>query len=141
MAANSPRPRPAHDSRHQASVIVDGQTVNGMTLPTGTEVHGTRFRRRRDAIGARSGAQVWLRYERPGTMGMMGKSGVVMLYDDGTHGDHAPGDGLYCLYDERDADGCHGSGAPMGDYHYEFWGSHSQGESNHMRVTVTVAGS
>lgn len=125
-----------------AAVIVEGQTVNGLTLHPGHGgTGGTRFEARvQMPMGPVAGAQVWMRFERPGGMGgMMGSSGVVMLHDDGTHGDGQPGDGLYCLFDERDDYGCHGASAPMGDYRYEFWGSHSYGETNHMMVVVTVA--
>jgi hypothetical protein len=124
-----------------AAVIVDGQTVNGMTLQNGHGgAAGTRFEARVEMpSGPVAGAEMWLRYERPGGMGgMMGGSGVVALYDDGTHGDGVPGDGIYCLDDVRGDYGCHGAGAPMGQYHYEFWGTHPHGETNHMRVTVTV---
>ena len=100
-----------------ASVIVDGQVVNGMTLHgEHGGAGGTRFEAQIEMpAGTVAGAQMWLRYERPGGMGgMMGGTGVVALFDDGTHGDRVPGDGLYCLLDEPGEYGCHGAGAPMG---------------------------
>ena len=122
-----------------AAVLVGGQTVSGMTLPQG---HGqgmaTRFEARMGMNGTPlPGAQMWMQYQRPG--GMMGGSGTVPLYDDGTHGDRTPGDGLYCLEDAVGTYGCHAAGSPMGQYHYEFWGSGSGYETNHQTVTVTIA--
>jgi len=84
------------------------------------------------------GGVVYCQYERPGGMGMHGR-GTFALYDDGTHGDGVPNDGLYCFEDDRAEYGCHGDGAGPGDYHYEFWGRHAAfGESAHRRVTITV---
>jgi hypothetical protein len=52
---------------------------------------------------------------------MGGFQGTVLCYDDGTHGDDIAGDGIYHFMDPDDAIGCHGIGAPRGEYHYEFW--------------------
>jgi hypothetical protein len=101
----------------------------------------TRFQATLWRDGARAPGQiVHMRYTKPGTMGMMGSTGVITLYDDGTHGDLHPGDGIYCFEDFRNQYSCHGTDAPMGNYHYEFWGEDHMGhQSNHMSVEVTVA--
>jgi len=121
-----------------AAVVVDGQTVNGMTMPA---VHGggpTRFEARLELDGRpATGGVVYCDYDRPG-MGMH-RQGRFTMYDDGTHGDHTPGDGLYCLQDDLREYGCHGDGAGPGDYHYEFWGEHpAHGATAHRQVTVVV---
>lgn len=68
---------------------------------------------------------------------MGGYSGSVLCYDDGTHGDDMPGDGVYHYMDPDDQIGCHGANAPMGDYHYTFWAEHMNGRrSNTVSVTV-----
>lgn len=140
--ANSPT-NPATTDLALSDVIltVDGQVMNGATVHQGHgEGMSTRFQATlwRDAERAR-GETVRMRYERPGGMGMMGSTGVLTLYDDGTHGDHTPGDGIYCFEDWQERYGCHGTDAPMGNYHYEFWGEDHMGhESNHVMVNVTV---
>ena len=74
-----------------------------------------------------------------GMMSMM--NGRFPMYDDGTHGDHVAGDGVYC-YDDGDGQyGFHHQGAHHGDYRYDFWGEHDAGGmSNHMQVMVRVGG-
>jgi hypothetical protein len=74
-------------------------------------------------------------------MGSGHHQGRFQLYDDGTHGDHVPGDGLYCFEDFAAEYGCHGPKAQPGEYHYEFWGEHQQDghHSNRHRVTVTLS--
>ena len=128
-----------------AAVFVGTQDVSGTTMPVGHNMGGTTRFEARMTMPMPSGAptDMWVHYDRPGTMGMMGESGTVRMYDDGTHGDHTPGDGLYCLDDDRTGSqeiGCHGADAPMGTYHYEFYATEASHESNHVRVTVTVVG-
>jgi hypothetical protein len=61
------------------------------------------------------------------------------LYDDGTHGDRTPNDGVYCYEDDDGSFGLHMGNAAMGPYRYEFWGMDPDGhDSNHMDLTVTV---
>lgn len=118
-----------------AAVTVDGTLYNGGTYHHGGG-HGdsTRFEARLMLSGAPApGARVWVAYGQ----GMMG--GRFALYDDGTHGDHEPGDGLYCLEDFDGEYGFHHAGAHHGTYHYDFWGElHGMAESNHRGVTVQV---
>jgi hypothetical protein len=129
-------------SLQAATVSVGGQVVNGMTLPRG---HGngssTRFEASLVDLGGMpmAGVTVTMSYQRPGSMGMMGTSGTLHLYDDGTHGDRTPGDGVFCYEDSTGDYGCHAADAPMGQYHYEFWGDDAHGhQSNRMAVTVTI---
>ena len=124
----------------KAQVIVDGQVVNGKTLVPGHGQGGTHFEATMQMDAGMAPARVWMRVERPGGMGMM-QGGMIEMHDDGTHGDHTPGDGVYCYQDERDEYGCGGPSSPMGQYHYDFWATGAGGmESNHMAVTVTLAG-
>ncbi|GMU66840.1 MAG: hypothetical protein AMXMBFR36_31140 [Acidobacteriota bacterium] len=122
-----------------AEILVDGQVVNGAVLPAHHDGAPTRFEARLESGGRPvEGGVVYCQYQRPGSHGMH-HQGVFALHDDGTHGDRTPGDGLYCLDDDRGQYGCHGDGAGPGTYHYEFWGRHpSWGETEHHRVTVTV---
>ena len=50
-----------------------------------------------------------------------GYQGTTLCYDDGTHGDDIPGDGLYHFMDPQNQIGCHGYDAPRGEYQYHFW--------------------
>lgn len=124
-----------------AVVSVNGDVVNGQTLPRGHGEGGsTRFEAEMMSNGLREpGATVWMQYDRPMGMNMMRHAGRLQLYDDGTHGDRVAGDGLYCFEDFEGEYGCHSAQAKMGEYHYEFHGEHDDGhESNHMTVTVRI---
>jgi hypothetical protein len=125
-----------------ATLSVGGQVVNGMTLSRG---HGqgasTRFEARMVDLQGQpvTGPTVRVRYQRPQGMGMMNSSGTMMLYDDGTHGDLVPGDGLYCYEDWAGDYGCHTASSPMGQYHYEFWGEDDAGrQCDPLTATVTI---
>ena len=123
----------------QATVSVNGEVINGETLPQG---HGEGAAERFEAVlekdGARmTGGTVRVQHDSPGGM-MMGPP-AFYLYDDGTHGDRTPGDGLYCLEDIQGQYGCHTNQASRGSHHYDFMGMDGQGhKSNQMRVTVTI---
>lgn len=77
--------------------------------------------------GQASIRQVTLQYQQPGPnhhaggMMMGAFRGTVLCYDDGTHGDDVPGDGIYSFMDPDDDIGCGRFHAPPGDYQYEFW--------------------
>jgi len=121
-----------------ADLLVDGQSVNGMTLMPG---HGNGepalFMAELMMDGAPApGHQVRVQFDRP--MGMMGSNrGQFMLYDDGTHGDPTPGDGIYCFLDVEARYGCQGAGMMDGEYHYEVWGQQTAGpDSNHLHLRV-----
>jgi hypothetical protein len=124
-----------------AVVSVNGQSVGGQNL---TQGHGdgdsTRFEAQLMAGGVPAPGQVmWLEFDRPRGMGMGHHVGRAQLYDDGSHGDRVAGDGLYCLEDVVGDYGCHSAQAAPGEYHFEFYGLHSDGhETNHLTVTVTI---
>ena len=125
-----------------ASVSVNGQDVtNGTWNHGGHNATSTRFEATlmRDGMPA-VGDMVYVDFEHPqGMNGMMHGNGRFQLYDDGTHGDHVAGDGIYCLEDSGMGYGFHHDDSPHGEYHYEYFGQNHQGhESNHMRVTVNV---
>lgn len=123
-----------------ATIAVNGQAVtNGMSIHRSTLPGGnTRFEARlMDGSQSAVGDQATARYERP--MGMMNQNGTMRLYDDGTHGDPTPNDGVYCYEDTDGSFGPHMMNAMMGQYHYEFWGTDPGGhESNHMSLEITV---
>jgi hypothetical protein len=135
-------PAPGRLALSAATVSVSGTVVNGTTVTRGHgEGSSTRFEARLlDAAGKpAAGHTVHVGYERPGGHGAMMGGGNFTLYDDGTHGDHVAGDGLYCYEDFAGAYGCHAAGAPLGEHHWDFYGIDPMGgETNHMRVTVTV---
>jgi hypothetical protein len=124
-----------------ATVTVNGQIVNDQTVPRG---HGQGASTRFEASlmrGSRpaAGQVVQVRFDRPGS-GMMNTTGMFSLYDDGTHGDRMPGDGIYCYEDMAGQYGCHTEDARPGQYHYDFSGMYEgMHESNHMMVTVTIS--
>ncbi len=125
----------------RAVVSVNGDAVNGQTLPLGHGEGGsTRFEAEMTSNGQQEPqATVWMEYDRPRRHGHRRHDGRVKLYDDGTHGDRVAGDGLFCLEDFQGDYGCHSANAGTGEYHYEFYGTHHDGqESNHMTVTVTI---
>ncbi|HEU5249466.1 MAG TPA: choice-of-anchor X domain-containing protein [Thermoanaerobaculia bacterium] len=124
-----------------ARVVVGGEIVNGLTLPRAHgEAGSTRFEASllRDGRPA-PGQVVRVQFDRPTNSGMMNTGGMFSLYDDGTHGDPMPGDGIYCYEDISGQYGCHSENAAPGQYHYDFWGMHDgMHESNHVMVTVTI---
>lgn len=89
-----------------------------------------------------TGPEVEVHYETPMGHGggmMDGGTGSFHLYDDGTHGDPTPGDGVYHYEDHEGRYGFHHQEAGHGDYHYDFFGLHEDGsETNHMMIDVTV---
>lgn len=126
----------------QATVSVAGVTLNGASVPRG---HGagasTRFEARLvDGAGQpAAGHTVRVAYSRPNGHGSMMDGGRMILFDDGTHGDRAAGDGVYCYEDFAGDYSCHGDNSPMGQHRYDFYGmNHDGSESNHMLVTVNV---
>lgn len=130
-----------------ASVEVDGQRYEAGASGTYHQDHGGRalgstlFQARliRDGVPI-TGQTVRVAYEMPMGHGMMGRaSGHFPLYDDGTHGDPTPGDGIYCYEDHVGQHGFHHPGAGHGNYHYDFFGLHPDGmETNHMTIDVVV---
>jgi hypothetical protein len=86
--------------------------------------------------------RVVMQYTQPGPnhhggLMMGGFNGSVPCYDDGTHGDDMPGDGVYHYMDPENQIGCHGAGAPPGEYHYSFWCEDFQGQRSNT-ATVTI---
>jgi hypothetical protein len=128
-----------------AQVLVGGHPVQGL-VAEGTD-EPTLFRVRVDSPeGLASIERVVLRYAQPGPNhpgghggGMMGSfQGTVLCYDDGTHGDDIAGDGIYHFMDPDEQIGCHGIGAPPGEFRYEFWCEDIHGQqSNTLSVIVT----
>lgn len=121
-----------------SQILVGGVSVGGQTLPVG---HGggamTRFEARlHDGTGTVMSDTVRVRYQRPG--GMMHGAGEFRLYDDGTHGDHVAGDGLYCLDDVDGSYGCNAHGVTAGQYRYEFCGYGAGGQSSNTQTVVVT---
>ena len=135
-------PTPSPIILQTASVSIAGQDVTNGSWSRGNHNPGsTRFEAtlHRDDMPA-LGEMVFVEFDHPqGMNGMMGQSGRFELYDDGTHGDRAAGDGLYCLEDSGMGYGFHHGGASHGQYHYEYFGQDHQGnESNRLHVLIQV---
>lgn len=106
-------------------VLVGGMPVQGF-VSLGTDETGLFRIHVRAPGGLTSIQRVVLQYSQPGPNhhggSMMGGfSGTVLCYDDGTHGDDVPGDGIYHYMDPENQIGCHGRNAPAGNYQYAFW--------------------
>lgn len=137
-----PTSRPSPPTITSAQVLVHGQPVQAV-VTQGTD-EPALFQVQIQAPGGLSTIQrVVLQYSQPGPNHhggpmMGGYGGTVLCYDDGTHGDDIAGDGIYHFMDPDDAIGCHGVGAPPGDYDYEFWCEDIYGQrSNVASVMVT----
>jgi hypothetical protein len=126
----------------EAKITVNGQSLDGLAIRSGEHDGTVRFEARlADAHGNPvSDHRVRVRVEMPGGMGSMHHHmDEFFCYDDGTHGDLTPGDGLYCYEDADHEYGCHRADAQPGDYHYDFCGVDAHGqESNHMVMSVSL---
>jgi hypothetical protein len=117
--------RPQAPTVTDPEVLVGGVPMSGLAAVSGDE--SSLFRIRPHAPGGLSSIrQVTLHYQQPGPNhhggGMMTSfSGTVLCYDDGTHGDEVPGDGIYSFMDPDDDIGCGRFHAPSGEYQYQFW--------------------
>lgn len=131
-----------------ASVVAGSQAFQGGTQSTyhqGTNAPAngtTRFEATlvRDGVPA-TGHDVEVTFDMPMGGGMMagGGHGTFHLYDDGTHGDQTPGDGIYCYADDDGSYGFHHQGAHHGDYHYDFFGIRPDGgQTNHLMINIDV---
>lgn len=122
-------------------VIVGGVSVRGL-VAKGTDEPSLFGVRVHAPSGFPSIARVVLQYSQPGQNHhggpmMGGFTGTVLCYDDGTHGDDIPGDGIYHFMDPDDNIGCHGLYAPSGEYHYSFWCEDAYGQrSNTASITI-----
>ena len=75
-------------------------------------------------------------------MMMMNHSGEITMWDDGTHGDMTPGDGIFHMEDDM-SEMMKMMGIVwanmMGDYEFEFYCfDEDDHESNHYKVEVTI---
>lgn len=127
-----------------ANVSVNGQPLDGQDIQQGSLAGPVRYEARLvDHHGNPViGGQVQVRYGMSGMMGHMGDYrhlGEFYCFDDGTHGDSIPGDGIYCFVDGGQEYGCHRVGASPGEYHYEFCGyDQHDHESNRLDVVVNL---
>jgi len=139
-SSNPVAPSPTNFVLSSVTVAMNGQLVSdGMSVHRSTTAGGsTRFEAHlMDGAHAAVGDQANMRYGRP--MGMMNQSGTLGLYDDGTHGDRVPNDGVYCYEDSDGSFGIHMMDAAMGQYHFEFWGTDPRGhDSNHLSLAITM---
>ena len=136
------------DLASAAATVTDPQVLVGGVSVQGTVAAGTGqpavFRVRVHApLGLPSIRRVVLQYSQPGPNHhggpmMGGFNGTRLCYDDGTHGDDVAGDGIYHFMDPDQNIGCHGIGAPPGEYHYSFWCEDIHGQrSNTASLTIT----
>lgn len=128
-----------------ALVEVNGEVVNGESFQVGQMTGASTFFQATlmGPNGTVPGEAVRVQYRVPhqGPGGMMDgpAQGLMTLYDDGSHGDPTPGDGIYCYEDQQGLYGFHMHGAAAGTYHYEFFGvDHNQHHTGHMSVDVML---
>ena len=125
-----------------AEISANGQSLDGQTIQQGDYIGPVRYEAHLvDHRGSPVlGGRVQVQFGMSGMMGPMhGYTGSFYCYDDGTHGDPVPGDGIYCFVDNAQQYGCHRAGAQPGEYHYDFHGFGPQGhESNHMNLSVML---
>lgn len=127
-----------------AKVGVDGQSLAGQDIQRGSHTGPMQFEARLAGRHGNpiSGGQVQVRYGTSGMMGHMDQymhMGEFNCFDDGTHGDPVPGDGIYCFADSTQEYGCHGADARLGEYRYEFCGFDQHGQqSNRMEIRVNL---
>ncbi len=121
----------------EARVLVDGESIGGQTISRADNLgSSTRFEAR--VVDLDANLSVEVAYQRPQMM--EGSSGIVPLFDDGTHGDAVAGDGIYCFEDWEGEYGLHMSEAPMGVYHYAFYAMDEDGHhSNHLSLDITLS--
>ena len=132
----------------QPTVLVKGTPVEG-DLQAGTN-DPTVFRVAVTAPGGPSTVRkVTMTYSQPGAnhqgdmchdhgCGGGPYTGTVDCYDDGTHGDDVPGDGIYHYTDPNHQIGCNGRNAHPGEYTYSFYCEDIHGQrSNTASVTLT----
>ena len=126
----------------QATITVDDQSLDGQTMHQGEQAGTMRYEAHLvdQHNEPAPGRAVRVRVEMPGMMGSMHHmTEELFCYDDGTHGDPVPGDGVYCYEDPTVEHGCHRADAQPGDYHYDFCGVDEHGhESNHMDLMVRL---
>ena len=126
-----------------AKVSVEGQSLDGQDIQQGSHSGPVRYEARlTDHHGDPIvGGRVQVRYGMSGMMGHMNNEymhlGEFDCYDDGTHGDLTPRDGIYCFIDDGQQYGCHRAGARLGEYQYEFCGFDQHGQTSN-RVDVRV---
>lgn len=146
----SPSPMPSSSSTvmqgasmsvSEPKVLVGGVPVQG-TLTRGSGEPALFEVRVNASQGLSTIGRVVMEYTQPGPNHhggsmMGGYNGTVLCYDDGTHGDDIPGDGVFHYMDPDDQIGCHGLDAPHGEYHYSFWAEDMIGQrSNTVSVTI-----
>ena len=122
-----------------ADVLIDGTSVDSATVAPGSG-SSTLFTATLADPGDTSRIRnVQMEYPVHSSTGMMGHGSTVSMYDDGSHGDPVPGDGVYCYLDADGHIGPHDDDCPRGDYVYRFHGTDMLGhETNWIECRVTV---
>lgn len=143
-------------SASNAMVLFDGQAASGvLPVPRGASAAqpstppvmrlSVRFQEAGDGTPIDSGVCDYGHHGRGSMGGMMDHNGRFMLYDDGTHGDPMPHDGIYCFEGEMAGMmrsmgmGMHDANEMAGDHTADFYCTDTQGrQSNHMDVRFTM---
>ncbi len=141
----SPPESPGVLALSEVQVLVDGQVVNGLVVHHGDDHVGgvTRYEATLTMDGLEvTGHPVFLDITTPDGMGGHHgggpHGGLVELWDDGSHGDHAPGDGHYAFEADGGRMGLHHTGAPHGEYSCDFWAEQDGQETPHVVIGVRV---
>lgn len=120
-------------------VLIGGQSVSGATIAQGSGTSTLFTTTLVDPSDASRVRTMYMDYPAHSSMGMMGSMERLQLYDDGTHGDLAPGDGWYCYLDVDGHIGPHDDDCPKGEYLYTFHGTDIEGhDTNTIDCRVTV---
>jgi hypothetical protein len=128
------------NSIETAQVLVNGTPAqNGVVRGEAGQTMFQIHLQERDALHLEMVEHCEVRYDRPGGMGAMSphRQGQALCYDDGTHGDGTPGDGIYHYLDSDDTIGCGRAGMPVGEYAYQFHCQFNDGSTSETTATVT----
>lgn len=91
----------------------------------------------RDAMTLSNVESCQIHYDLPARMPGMRRRGVADCYDNGSHGDDVPHDGVYHYRDDDDSVGCGRSWMPTGEYLYDFVCHFTNGSTSERSVAVT----
>ena len=122
-----------------ADLLVDGRSVNNAVIQPGSGTSTLFTATLVDPADTSRMRTVEMDYPVHSHMGMMEDRSTLKMYDDGTHGDPTPADGVYCYLDVDGHIGPHDDDCPRGQYLYRFHGTDLHGhDTNWVECGVTV---
>lgn len=121
-----------------AEVFVGGSPASGGAISgeQGPSLFQVQLRDR-DPLHLESVERCAVHYDLPGDgLLPLRRLGEQPVFDDGSHGDDVPGDGVFHWLDEEDTIGGGRIDAPAGDYQYRFHCRFEDGSESDAEVTV-----